>query len=148
MGIIIRKAGKQDIPSLIVLMDYLLGLEGDFPNMPERQRKGFEMILDSESSEVFVAEKGEKIVGMCSLHKFISTVQGSYAGVLEDVVVDEDFAGMGIGGMLITHIEKYAKAQGITRLQLMVDQNNDSAIALYKKYHWSQTKYIGFRKYL
>jgi ribosomal protein S18 acetylase RimI-like enzyme len=148
MGIIIRKAEKNDIPLMLVLMDYLLGLEGDFPNMQDQQRKGFDMVIDSDFADVFVAEKGEKIVGMCSLHRFISTVQGTYAGVVEDVVVDEDFSGMGIGGLLISHVERYAKCHGITRLQLMVDQNNDSAIALYKKHHWSQTKYIGFRKYL
>jgi len=148
MDIIIRKAEKKDMEYLLELMDYLLGLEGDFPNREEAQKKGFNLVLDSDIADVFVAELDGKVVGMCSLHMFISTVQGGYAGVVEDVVVDEDYSGMGIGGMMLDHIEKYAKSEGVSRIQLMVDQGNDNAIAFYKKQGWTETKYVGFRKYI
>lgn len=148
MDIIIRKAEKKDMESMLKLMDYLLSLEGDFPNRQEAQKKGFSLVLDSNIADVFVAELKGKVVGMCSMHLFISTVQGGYAGVVEDVVVDEDYAGMGIGGMMLEHIEKHAKSEGVTRLQLMVDRDNETAIAFYNKQGWDQTKYIGFRKYI
>jgi ribosomal protein S18 acetylase RimI-like enzyme len=67
---------------------------------------------------------------------------------VEDVVVDEAYSGMGIGSLLLEHIEKYAKSEGVSRLQLMVYQQNESAIAFYKKHGWTETDYVGFRKYI
>lgn len=148
MDIIIRKAEKKDMESLLKLMDYLLSLESDFPNKQEAQKKGFSLVLESNIADVFVAELEGNVVGMCSLHLFISTVQGGYAGVVEDVVVDEAYSGMGIGSLLLEHIEKYAKSEGVSRLQLMVYQQNESAIAFYKKHGWTETDYVGFRKYI
>jgi len=148
MDINIRVAEKRDMESLLSLMNYLLGLEGDFPNQEENQRKGFNLALDGDIADVFVAEIDGNIIGMCSLHMFISTVQGGYAGVIEDVVVDENYAGQGIGSMLLEYVETFAKSKGVSRLNLMVDKDNETAIAFYKKHDWEETKYIGFRKYI
>lgn len=148
MDIYIRKAEISDIDALVELMDYLLSLEGDFPNLEKQQKKGFRMLIESNSSEIFVAVLDEKVVAMCCLHRHISTVQGGYTGVVEDVVVGRDYGEMGIASMLMEYLENYAKKAGMTRLQLMVDRDNIPAISLYKKHHWSETKYIGFRKYI
>lgn len=148
MDVKIRKAEISDIDALVRLMDYLLSLEGDFPNQEAQQRTGFRMVIESNASEIFVAELDGNIVGMCCLHRHISTVQGGYTGVVEDVVVDREFAEMGIAGMMLAYLENYAKKAGMTRLQLMVDRDNIPAVSLYKKHHWTETKYIGFRKYI
>ncbi len=97
MKLNIRLAERTDIDSMIALMDYLLSLEGDFPNLRENQQRGFEMAMDSDNTKYFVAELDGRIVGMCCLHKFISTVQGGYAGVVEDVVVFSEYGGKGVG---------------------------------------------------
>jgi len=49
---------------------------------------------------------------------------------------------------MLGYLEEYAKEAGLSRLHLMVDKGNAPAISLYKKLGWSQTKYIGFRKYI
>ncbi|PLX68598.1 MAG: GNAT family N-acetyltransferase [Denitrovibrio sp.] len=148
MNLDIRIAEKSDIDSMISLMDYLLSLEGDFPNQRENQQRGFELALDSETTIYFVAELDSVIVGMCCLHKFVSTVQGVYTGVVEDVVVIKEHGGKGIGKKLLNYLEDYSKKTGLTRLALMVDKGNSPAISLYKKQGWEETKYLGFRKYL
>lgn len=148
MEIIIRKAGIEDIDALVVLMDHLLNIEGDFPNFERQQRKGFHMVIESNESEIFVAEADGAVAGMCSLHRHISTVQGGYTGIVEDVVVAQEHTGSGIAGAMMEYIEKYAKKAGMTRLQLMVGSDNIPAVSLYKKHGWEETKYVGFRKYI
>jgi len=148
MNINIRKAENRDIDDMVVLMNYLLGLDGGFNISEENQRDGIAMVLDSKNSDFFVAEIDDKIVGMCCLHRFISTVEGGYVGVVEDVVVSESCGGLGIGGLLMDYLEEYAKKAGLPRLQLLVDKENKPAISFYKKQGWEKTKYLGFRKYL
>jgi len=148
MNILFRKAVLPDIESLVGLLNHLLNLEGDYPNNRENQVRGFEMLIREGKSDIFVAELEGEVVGMCCLHKLISSVEGGYVGQVEDVVVREDMNGRGIGSRMLDFLEQEAKKAGLTRLQLMVDKGNDPAIFLYKKLGWSETKYYGFRKYI
>jgi ribosomal protein S18 acetylase RimI-like enzyme len=148
MSIVIREALRSDIESMVVLMRYLLNLDGGYQINDDNLRKGFMMALQSGQTDYFVASADGKTVGMCGLHRFISTVEGGYAGVVEDVVVMEECSGMGIGGLLLEHVENFAKETGLTRLHLLVDRENSPAISLYSKCGWEETRYIGFRKYI
>ena len=134
--------------SILKLMDYLLKLEGDFENKREKQMKGFGMIIEDDRSELFIAEQDGEVVGMAGLHFYISSVQGGYAGVVEDVVVAKEHSGKGIGTKLLNHIDNFARDKGVERLQLMVADDNTSAKSVYNTHNWHETKYIGYVKYL
>jgi len=148
MEIIVRKAELRDIDTMLQLLEHLLSLEGDYPMDVEKQKVGIRMIIESSFSDFFVADLGGKLCGMCCLHRFISSVQGGYVGVVEDVVVSKECKGLGIGSRMMEYLEKYSSEIGLTRLQLQVDKDNAPAISMYKKHGWTQTKYVGFRKYI
>jgi ribosomal protein S18 acetylase RimI-like enzyme len=148
MNPVIRPATIDDMDSLVSLMNYLLSIDGDFPNSEENQRRGFEMVINSDKAWVFVIESAGKIEGMCSMFSFISTVQGGYVGMIEDVVVKEEVAGQGLGQQLLEYAEKFAIEKGLSRLQLMVDKDNETARSFYEKMDWEKTSFIGYRKYI
>lgn len=83
-------------------------------------------------STVFVVEDGEgKIIGTMSLlieEKFIHKL--SSVGHIEDVVVDDDYRGKGLGKMLIDYGVKYAKDNGCYKIILNCADKN---IAFYEK---------------
>jgi N-acetylglutamate synthase-like GNAT family acetyltransferase len=116
MNPVIRPATIDDMDSLVSLMNYLLSIDGDFPNSEENQRRGFEMVINSDKAWVFVIESAGKIEGMCSMFSFISTVQGGYVGMIEDVVVKEEVAGQGLGQQLLEYADFSLWWTKITRL--------------------------------
>jgi len=146
MSLNVRLADKNDMDSLLSLMGYLLSIDGDFPQNKDDQRRGFQMVIDSDSAWMFVAELDGKVVGMCHLYKYISTVQGGYVGMVEDVVIDKSASGKGIGLKMFEFLEGFAKEQGLSRLQLMVSKDNTPAISFYKKQDWQVTDFIGCLK--
>ena len=95
---------------------------------------------------ILVAKTGQKVVGMVFLQKLVSTAEGGRVGLIEDMVVNNDYHGQGIGKRLLTSIEMWAKDQGLMRLQLLADKENQHALGFYKKMNWKVTQLICLRK--
>ena len=70
------------------------------------------------------------------------------AGLVEDFIVTESYMRQGLGTALIQAIERWAKEQGVNRLQLLADRNNQVALDFYKKNQWTVTQLVGLRKYI
>ncbi|MDA3899926.1 MAG: GNAT family N-acetyltransferase [Spirochaetes bacterium] len=139
--IAIRKAEAKDSAALCRLLQQLFALERDFTYNSSIQEKGIAMLLQSENAIALVAEESEtrKLVAMCTIQEYVSTAQGSKAGIIEDVVVSSEYRGHGIGSELMKELVKIAKEKNYSRLQLAVDNNNTKAQHFYKKHGWNQT---------
>ena len=105
--IVIDTAKKEDIEDMINLLKQLFEIEKDFTPNYEKQKRGLELLLDREDAVIFVARYNGKVVGMCSIQILISTAEGGKVGLLEDLVVDENFRGKGIGTELLLEAERY-----------------------------------------
>jgi GNAT superfamily N-acetyltransferase len=97
---------------------------------------------------VFVAEKGDEIVGMCSVQTLISTAEGGPVGLLEDLIVKKDHRGKGIGTSLLSEIFRWCAAKNISRLQLLRELDNKRALKFYADNGWSSTRLVCMRKML
>jgi ribosomal protein S18 acetylase RimI-like enzyme len=149
MSTIIRKATYRDIPQMTALLIQLFTIEQDFVPNPEKQSKGLKLLLENKSNAcVLVADTGFRIVGMITAQILISTSEGSYSAILEDLVVDKSYRRKGIGKQLMHEIEKWAKDNNISRLQLLADKNNNNALEFYKAIQWDSTQLICLRKYI
>ena len=143
----IRKANPSDLSTLTELLGELFGIEQDFVANPRRQRRGLKLILSTPDEwQIFVAETGGRVVGMCSIHRLISTAEGANAALIEDMVVRESLRGTGIGGKLLKTAQAWCFAQGLYRLQLLADSDNEKALAFYKRHGWNRTSLICLRK--
>ncbi|HEY5621346.1 MAG TPA: GNAT family N-acetyltransferase [Pontiella sp.] len=130
-----------------LLLD-LFSIETDFTPDPQAHAQGLDLLMQCEDAALFVAETDHRIVGMCTVQVLISTAMGGKVGKVEDVVVDAEHRGMGIGSSLLQAVEEWAGSRQLSRLQLQADRNNHPALRFYERQLWNQTQLIGYSKIL
>ena len=144
----IRIAGPADLASLVSLLALLFSIEEDFVFDEPRQRRGLALMLANERGCVLVAEDAGRVIGMCSGQLLVSTAEGSLSLLVEDVVVDEHWRGRSVGRMLLAAISDRARANKVSRLQLLADRNNIPALDFYRSLGWQTTELICVRTFL
>jgi ribosomal protein S18 acetylase RimI-like enzyme len=145
-NIVIQKADAGSISDLVLLLRQLFSIEADFSFNREKQEQGLARMIESPESHIIAAFHGERAVGMCTLQILISTAEGGKVGLVEDLVVLEEYRKHGIGKMLIRGIEELAESIGLSRLQLLADRNNVPALDFYKRAGWESTELVCLRK--
>ena len=83
---------------------------------------------------------------MCTVQVVISTAAGAEVGSVEDVVVDINHRGRGIGTSLLETMEEWAAERGLARLQLLADHDNHSGIRFYRSHAWNPTNLASWMK--
>lgn len=144
----IRLAVWQDLDSLVELLKALFCIEEDFQFDVLRQRRGLEMMLANPQGCILVAEENAQVIGMCTGQLTISTAEGGYGVLVEDVVVRKDYRGLGVGTLLVNGIAEWAGSKNISRLQLLADNKNVPAFHFYKSIGWKKTNLICLRKFI
>ncbi|XOF33948.1 MAG: N-acetyltransferase family protein [Candidatus Electrothrix sp. YB6] len=142
----IRRAAAADLPALVNLLDVLFSIEEDFAADAARQEQGLQLLLDNSRTAVLVAEQEGQVVGMCTGQLLISTAEGGLSALVEDVVLLPEWRGQGIGRQLMKAIADWATEQGATRVQLLADRNNSSALAFYNRLGYRVTELICLRR--
>lgn len=148
MNATIRKARFEDIEAMLDLLGDLFSIEKDFTFDADKQRKGLQLLIADDRCCVLVAEQQQNVVGMCTVQTMISTAEGANVGLVEDLIVDQQERGNGIGKKLLFAIEEWARRQGLTRLQLLADHTNHSTLNFYGLSGWNKTGLVGLRKIL
>ncbi|MCB8817512.1 GNAT family N-acetyltransferase [Desulfosporosinus shakirovi] len=144
---IIRRAVHSDVNSLIGLLEILFSIESDFTAEEFKQRSGLEMMLNDDTRRcIMVAEINQQVVGMCTAQILVSTAEGGFVAIIEDLVVHKEYRGKGIGRGLLLSVESWAIAKGVKRLQLLADRNNTVALEFYKSLSWKSTQLICLHK--
>ena len=144
----IRPARQDDLDAMVALLQELFAIEEDFTPDPDRQRKGLTRFLDGcgKHRGILVAESETQVIAMASIQILVSTAEGGAVGLVEDVVVREDFRGCGVGRRLMDAVVAWADERGLTRLQLLADRTNFSALDFYDRMGWLPTRLICLRK--
>lgn len=88
---------------------------GEEPLTPEKQRQLQQAIQEGKIT-FFVAKRGFRAVGMCSVAKCYSTFSCSDTGVYEDFYIEPVFRGKGIARKLAQAAQTWCKEQGIESL--------------------------------
>ncbi len=99
----------------------------------------------SDSSLVLVAVMEGKVVGMVSVQTLVSTAEGGKVGLVEDVIVDREYRGRGIGTLLLNHAVVWGRNRKLKRLQLLADRGNLPAINFYLHRGWTATNLFCLR---
>jgi ribosomal protein S18 acetylase RimI-like enzyme len=127
-------ANAADIPRLVELLGILFESEAEFARDAEKQRAGLQAILAEPSKgRIFVARDGRELVAMASLLYTISTAEGGKAALFEDLVVAPEHRKRGIGEALLKHVVAQARAEGLLRITLLTDMQNERAQAMYRR---------------
>jgi len=144
----IEPATIDDLPQLADLLHGLFSQEADFIPNREKQMKGLRLILEQPSrGRIFVLRSGTRIIGMINLLITISTAEGGFVLMLEDLVVHCDHRGQGYGGRLLEHALEYARIKGFLRVTLLTDKLENRARDFYEHHGFRQSGMVPMRYY-
>ena len=130
---IIRKATKNDMPSVLELIQELATFEKEpdavVVTVDDLVRDGFS---ENPLFQCFVAEVENEIIGMALYYYRYSTWKGKTIH-LEDLIVKENKRGTGAGFALYKEIIKQGKSENVRRIEWNVLDWNTPAIDFYEK---------------
>src|SRR6201997_2223695 len=145
----IEPATIEDLPSLAELLMDLFSQERDFRPDYNNQMRGLRLILEQPSrGRIFVLRSANQIIGMLNLLFTISTAEGGFVILLEDLIVARHFRGQGMGSELLKHAMEYAKQKNFLRITLLADQMNEGSVAFFEKHGFQRSDMIPMRLYL
>ncbi len=142
----IEPATLDDLPELVELLHDLFSMEADFVPDRDRQHRGLKLILEQPArGRIFVLRNDHAIIGMINLLITISTAEGGFVLLLEDLVVHRDHRGQGYGTKLIDHAIDFARKKDFLRITLLTDRTNDASKRFYLSRGFSESDMIPLR---
>ncbi len=145
----IEFAAESDLAQMADLLAELFTLESDFEPQRARQLRGLRAILENPAlGKLFVLRIGGEVTGMANALITVSTAEGGRVLLLEDVIVRREHRGGGLGRRLVEHVLDWAREQGITRVTLLADRDNRSALDFYRKLGFEHSNMMVLRRKL
>ncbi len=129
----IREAVAEDMPAVLKLIKELASFEKE-ENAVEMTTEG--LVNDGFGNQklfhCFVGIMNNNVEGMALLYPRYSTWKGPVIH-LEDLIVNKEVRGSGLGTALLTEVVKYAARLGVKRISWEVLDWNAPAINFYEK---------------
>lgn len=129
----LKKATKTD---LVSLNDLIKQLRSNPTSHKQISSDRLRTILGNKNSVVLVVRDGKKIIGTGTL--FYEDIFTGRDGSLEDVVIDSNYRGRGLGVRLVSALIKVARIKKVGAIFLTSRPSRIAANKLYKK--------MGFKK--
>jgi ribosomal protein S18 acetylase RimI-like enzyme len=127
---VVRLATQEDAADVARLMsgfrDWQGRTEPDNATIAATVRR----LLDDPNAEFLLA--GEPVTGVCQLRYRLSVWTGTDDCCLEDLFVEADGRGSGLGRELVDAALQRARERGCTRIDLDANEANAPALALYR----------------
>ena len=140
-------AGAADIDAMADLLGELFALESDFQPQREKQLAALRWILDHpDHGRLFVLRDAGRVVGMANALIGISTVEGGPVLILEDVILAAGHRGTGHGRRLVEHVLRWAAREGMSRVTLLADRDNSSALVFYQRLGFEESAMVVRRR--
>ena len=129
----IRSATKEDVPLIIVFIRKL----SEYERLAHQVEATEEVLRSSlfgptPRAEVLLAFAGEQPAGFALFFHNFSTFVGRSGLYLEDIYVNEEFRGRGIGRALFARLAEIALERDCRRFEWAVLDWNESAIRFYE----------------
>lgn len=133
----IRRAAKADLPAVVRLHHQI---DAEAPISEENAARIFAVMNTYPDCGIFVAETDGVITGTFTLLVMDKLGHnGKPAGVVDDVVVDGDRRGQGIGREMMRFAIDYCRARGCYKVALSSNVKRTDAHAFYER--------LGFQKH-
>ena len=133
MNFTIREGAKQDMPSVLKLIQELAHFEKEanavVVTVSDLESDGFGK---RPLFKTFVAEINNEIIGMALFYPRYSTWKGPTIH-LEDLIVTKSKRGLKIGSALYSKVIEYGNKQGVKRIEWVVLDWNKPAVDFYIK---------------
>src|SRR5204862_7487879 len=145
-NIAIEPATEADLDELSQMLGELFAQESDFRPDKEKQLRGLRLIFEQPSrGRVFVLRRDGAIVGMINLLFTISTAEGGFVMVLEDLVIHKQFQGKGYGSKLLQYAIDFAKQKNFLRITLLTDRPELRSQNFFKRHGFFESSMMPMR---
>jgi len=144
--VVIEPAVFEDLDELSNLLGELFSEEKDFRPDKQKQLQGLRLIFEEPNrGRVFVLRRDRTIVGMINLLFTISTAEGGFVLLLEDLVVHDSFRGHGYGSQLLEYAINFAKQKKFLRITLLTDRPELRSQNFFKRHGFFESHMLPMR---
>ena len=144
--VVIQPAISEDLDELSSLLGELFSEESDFRPDKEKQLRGLRLIFEQPNrGRVFVLRRDRLIVGMMNLLFTISTAEGGFVLLLEDLVVHKEYRSHGYGSMLLDYAIEFAKQKNFRRITLLTDRPELRSQSFFRKHGFYESPMLPMR---
>src|SRR5438046_708278 len=144
--VVVEPATAEDLDELSDLLGELFAQESDFRPNKDKQLRGLRLIFEQPNrGRVFVLRRDGAIVGMINLLFTISTAEGGFVVLLEDLVIHKQFQGHGYGSKLLQHAIDFAKQKNFLRITLLTDRPENIAQEFFRRHGFVESSMIPMR---
>lgn len=142
----IEPATLEDLPQLADLLLELFTQEKEFRPDREAHMRGLRLILEQPNrGRIFVARSHSQIVGMINLLFTISTAEGGFVLLLEDLIIHPAFRHAGFGSELLEYAIKFAKQKKFLRITLLADRVDHASVRFFSKHGFTTSDMVPMR---
>jgi GNAT superfamily N-acetyltransferase len=142
----VEAATMEDLPELTNLVMSLFEIEEDFAPNRDKQSHGLRLILEQPSrGRIFVVRTGHRIVGMVNILFTLSTAEGGFVILMEDVIIQPEHRGLGYGGLLLSYVIAFAKKRDFRRITLLTDKINEQSQQFFHRHGFKHSHMIPMR---
>lgn len=143
----IETATIEDLSAVTDLVMELMELQEDFTPNRDAQERGIQLVLEQPSrGRIFVLRNDERIIGMVNLLFTISTAEGGFVILMEDLVVHPEHRGQGYGTLLVNHVVEFAEKKSFRRITLLTDKLSSQSQGFFKKQGFEFSHLIPMRR--
>ena len=129
----LRLAAPEDLDRVEALSAAYHRFEG-LQTDPDRRRRALAALLgDPGLGRVFLILSDEAVAGFAALAFGFSIELGGRDAFIDELFLEPDHRGRGVGAAALALLAKEAEALGVLALHLEVDRGNDAARRLYRR---------------
>lgn len=144
--VVIEPAISEDLDELSSLLGELFSEESDFRPDKAKQLRGLRLIFEQPNrGRVFVLRRDRTIVGMINLLFTISTAEGGFVLLLEDLVVHKEHRGHGYGSKLLDYAIEFARQKNFRRITLLTDRPELRSQSFFRKHGFYESPMLPMR---
>ena len=142
----IEPATLDDLPALVDLVMSLFELEEDFEPDRNKQEHGLRLILEQPSrGRIYVLRTDHAIIGMVNLLFTISTAEGGFVLLLEDLVIHPEHRAQGYGTRLVDYVLDFARKKEFRRITLLTDKISEESQRFFQRFGFVESHMIPMR---
>lgn len=143
MELNIRRAGANDVPALLSLLSEVLAIHNEGrpdifkANVTKYRDEELLKLISDDKTPIFVAENATRVLGyaFCVIKtvKDDNILRDMTTLYIDDLCVDANTRGAGIGRALYSYVKEYAKELGCYNVTLNVWECNPTAKRFYER---------------
>ncbi|MGL5295570.1 MAG: GNAT family N-acetyltransferase [Culicoidibacterales bacterium] len=125
------QATRTDVPVILRYIHKLAEHEGDHDAVIATEKSLEQTLFDQNAARVYLVTYEQETVGFVVLSRNMSTYSGKTVLFLEDLYLDHQVRGLGLGKRIFALLQLQAKAENCGRIEWTCLRTNQSGIDFY-----------------